>query len=550
MSAPVWYRSLYWRFALGFVLLLAVLLVVQGVVFLWMTGQMDELSPTRTSAQFASAIADQVSAALTDRPDLDLEGFVRSNFGRALRGFAVVMLDGRLVISDRMPVPPQLVGQVRRRLSGDPPGRGGGPGRGGRGRPDFQPGAFPDRPPGGPPPDGPPPDGQPPTPGGPPPFGGGRGDRGPRDGRGGPGGPGGPGPPPVESALIVVNAVTVGAVGVPSGTPPWGLLLRDVGPMLAASALVLLLAGTAIAALLVFRPTHRRLRDLQQAAEALGSGAAGVRAADSGGDEVASLARAFNDMAARLEERTRALEVADRTRRQLLADVSHELSTPLAAIRGYVETLDFADASLDPATKQRYLQIVQEEAARLEHIIGDLLDLARLEGGGAAFSMQTVSVSALFGRVRDRHAPVLQERGVTLETIGADEVPEMTGDANRLEQAVQNLVANAIRHTPEGGRVTVRITLEPPASPKLEERRRVQLTVEDTGPGIPPEHLPHIFDRFYKVDASRAGTTVPSGSGLGLSIVQAIVARHGGTVTAENRPEGGARFVMRLGQAA
>ena len=125
----------------------------------------------------------------------------------------------------------------------------------------------------------------------------------------------------------------------------------------------------------------------------------------------------------------------------------------------------------------------------------------------------------------------------------------MTGDANRLEQAVQNLVANAIRHTPEGGRVTVRITLEPPASPKLEERRRVQLIVEDTGPGIPPEHLPHIFDRFYKVDASRAGTTVPSGSGLGLSIVQAIVDRHGGTVIAENRPEGGARFVVRLSES-
>ena len=98
------------------------------------------------------------------------------------------------------------------------------------------------------------------------------------------------------------------------------------------------------------------------------------------------------------------------------------------------------------------------------------------------------------------------------------------------------------RHTPEGGVVTVRIDRT--------DDDAVRLTVEDTGPGIPPEHLPHIFDRFYKVDASRAGTTVPSGSGLGLSIVQAIVERHGGTVTAENRPEGGARFVMRLGQAA
>jgi two-component system sensor histidine kinase BaeS len=316
--------------------------------------------------------------------------------------------------------------------------------------------------------------------------------------------------------------------------------MRDVGPMLVASALVLLVAGTAIAALVVFRPAHRRLRDLQQAAEAIGTGSAGVRANDAGGDEVGSLARAFNDMAGRLEERTRAVEVADRTRRQLLADVSHELSTPLAAIRGYVETLDLADASLDPAAKQRYLSIVQEEAARLEHIIGDLLDLARLEGGGAAFSMGAVSVPALFGRVQDRHAPVVQDCHITLETVGADEVPEIQGDANRLEQAVQNLVANAIRHTPEDGRVTVRVERSAGSEPA------VRLVVEDTGPGIPAEHLPHLFDRFYKVDASRSGTTVPSGSGLGLSIVQAIVARHGGTVTAANRPEGGARFVIVL----
>jgi signal transduction histidine kinase len=511
---------------LGFVGLLATLLIVQGFVFLWMTGQMDELSPTRTSAQFASAIATEVAEALTDQPDLDLDAFVKAKYGRALRGFAVVMADGRVVVSERMPMPPPSIGQLRRRLSGDPPGRGGGPGRGDRGRFD------------GPPPDGPPP---PPRDGPPPPFGGGRGDRGPRDGRGGPGGPGG-GPPPIESALIVVNAATVGIVGVPAGAPPWGLRIRDVGPLLAVSALALLVTGTAIAALLVFRPTHRRLRNLQQAAESLGAGASGVRAADTGGDEVASLARTFNDMAAKLDERTQALEVADRTRRQLLADVSHELSTPLAAIRGYVETLDFADASLDAATKQRYLGIVQEEAARLEHIIGDLLDLARLEGGGAAFTMQDVSVATLFGRIQDRHAPVVREREITLETIGADVVPEIRGDANRLEQALQNLVANAIRHTPERGRVTVRI------KPQGSSGSAVRLLVEDTGPGIPAEHLPHIFDRFYKVDASRAGTTVPSGSGLGLSIVQAIVSRHGGTVTAENRPEGGARFVVVLTQ--
>jgi two-component system sensor histidine kinase BaeS len=242
-------------------------------------------------------------------------------------------------------------------------------------------------------------------------------------------------------------------------------------------------------------------------------------------------------MAARLEERTRALEVADRTRRQLLADVSHELSTPLSAIRGYVETLEMDDAKIDPAAKRRYLHIVTEEAERLEHIIGDLLDLARLEGGGVAFSDDEVSVAALFGRIRDRHAQTVSAKRIALETIGADAVPVVQGDANRLEQAVQNLVANAIRHTPEGGRVEVRAEAVDGA---------VRLAVTDTGPGIPEEHLPHIFDRFYKADASRAGTSVPSGSGLGLSIVQAIVERHGGSVTAANVAGGGARFEIAL----
>ena len=513
MPTRLWYRSLYWRIALGFVAMMATILVVQGVVFLWMTGQMDELSPNRLPSQFAATMAADLSAALTEHPDLDTETYIRTNYGRALRGFAVVFVDQRAIVSERIPPPPPLVSQLRRRL-----GEGGGRGDFRRG-PDGL---------GGPPPGGPPPGG--PPPGGPPP-GGPRGDRG-RGGRGGP-----PGPPPIESALVVVNGVTAGIVGVPSGPPPWGVLLRDVGPLLAAVALGLLVAGTAVAALFVFRPAHRRLRRLQDAAVALGAGATGVRAPETGGDEVTSLARTFNDMAERLEERTRAAEAADRTRRQLLADVSHELSTPLSAIRGYVETLEMAPASLDPAETQRYLRIVIEETGRLEHIIGDLLDLARLEGGGGALNVEDVPVTTLFGRVRDRHAPMLDEKQVRLETTGAESVPVIRGDVNRLEQALQNLVANAIRHTPAGGRVTLHVE---------RDDREARLIVEDTGAGIPPEHLPYVFDRFYKVDASRTGTAVPSGSGLGLSIVQAIVDRHGGNVTAGKAASGGARVVISL----
>ena len=340
-----------------------------------------------------------------------------------------------------------------------------------------------------------------------------------------------------ESRAVILNGVTVGMVAVPREPPPMSVALRDLGPILAAVALALLVGGTAVAALVIARPTRRRLKELQDAARAIGDGRVGVRAPESGVDEVTALSRAFNEMAGQLEQRTQALETADRTRRQLLADVSHELTTPLAAILGYVETLQMTDIPLDTATRSRYLGIVNEEADRLQHIIGDLLDLARLEGGGGSLRMEPASITHLLERVRHRHAPLVAERQIALTTQQEAMVGALVGDQNRLEQALQNLVANAVRHTPPGGTVMVTASVM---------KSNVVLRVEDTGPGIPLEHLPHLFERFYKVDQSRTGTDVPSGSGLGLSIVHAIVSRHGGTVSASNMPGGGARFEITL----
>ncbi len=313
--------------------------------------------------------------------------------------------------------------------------------------------------------------------------------------------------------------------------------IRNLGPTLGIIAVGLLIAGTSLAALLIFWPTRRRLRSLQQAARSIGAGASGARATESGRDEVAMLARAFNEMADGLEERTQALVAANESRRQLLADVSHELMTPLAAISGYVETMTMADVKLDEPTRQRYLGIVAEESDRLEHIIGDLLDLARVEGGGGVWKREPVPVSALFERVLHRHDPLLRSRHITLDSSVAPGVSDVIGDPNRLEQALQNLAANAVRHTPEGGRVAL-------TADRVDDG--VRLAIEDSGPGIPPEHLPRIFDRFYKVDVSRTGTPMPSGSGLGLSIVQAIVRRHGGRISAGNADGGGARFEIVL----
>ena len=193
---------------------------------------------------------------------------------------------------------------------------------------------------------------------------------------------------------------------VPSEAPPVFVAVWEVGPTLAWFALGLLGVGAAMTALAIFRPTHNRLRALEEAATALGQGRTDVRAAEGGGDEVSSLARTFNRMAEDLEARAAALSASDRARRQLLADVSHELMTPLTAIRGYTETLGMGDLRLDEPTRGRYLAIIGEETQKLEELIGDLLDLARLEGGGGTLAFKNVAVSDLFGRVIDRHGPI------------------------------------------------------------------------------------------------------------------------------------------------
>jgi two-component system sensor histidine kinase BaeS len=334
------------------------------------------------------------------------------------------------------------------------------------------------------------------------------------------------------AGTIFVNGAVAGVViALPRSA------FRQLGPTLAVTATVLVIVGTTTAAILIFGPVRRRLRSLEDAARQVGGGDLTARAREDGGDEVASLARAFNQMTQDLHSRAEQLRDADRTRRLLLADVSHELMTPLTGMRGYLETLSLRAESLDPDTRERYVSIIRDETRRVERIVGDLLDLARLEGGGESFEAQDVPLEDVFGRVVARHEQAAREKGVTLTAAVAPGAELVTGDPMRLEQAFQNLAANALRQTASGGRVALAASLD---------GNGVVVTVSDTGSGIAPEHLPHIFDRFYKVDPARAGEE--KGSGLGLSIVKAIVERHGGTITAASRPGEGATFTIKFQQ--
>jgi signal transduction histidine kinase len=197
-----------------------------------------------------------------------------------------------------------------------------------------------------------------------------------------------------------------------------------------------------------------------------------------------------------------------------------------------VETLRINELHLDASTRTRYLAILDEETHRLERLIGDLLDLARLEGGGGTFRTESVEIQSLFDRVRARHERESVGRGIEMKTEVGAGAESIQGDPDRLEQALQNLAANALRHTPDGGTITLSSTAD---------EHHVRLQVRDGGSGIPEEHLPLIFDRFYKADTSRRAV---GGSGLGLSIVKAIVERHSGTITARN--DRGAVFELSL----
>jgi signal transduction histidine kinase len=467
-----WYRSLYWRIAIGFMLCLTAILVVQAMLFVWVVSRSGPLTPGQPPARYAQAVALDVGAALERDPALDVAQYIDTQYGFASYPFLVMLADGRQ-IPHGGPFPESLAAQARLRLRFPGPDRR--MQRGGRFPAELG-GAIDRR---------------------------------------------------LTRALpIVADGQLAGVVVVPARAP-FGFLLRRYAPTLALVAVGALASGALIAAVAIFGPARRRLQALEDAARRLGAGDLTARAPVRGGDEVAAVAAAFNTMADDLAARAEALAAADRARRQLLADVSHELNTPVTAMRGYLETLTMPELQLDEATRARYLEIVGDETGRLERIIGDLLDLARLEGGGGSLIFEAVPVAQLFARATARHERACGEAGVTIvQEIGAG-ADAVSGDHGRLEQALQNLVANAIRYAPGGSTVELRARRDADGT--------IAISVADRGRGIPPEHLPHVFDRFYKAEGARApagAAAGASGSGLGLSIVKAIVERHGGRVSA------------------
>lgn len=275
------------------------------------------------------------------------------------------------------------------------------------------------------------------------------------------------------------------------------IVLLAGGVLLVTLVLCLVLAGSVV----------RPLRRMAVAAQRAGDGDLTARVPDHGRDEVAEVARAFNRMADRRQQ----LEEA---RRRMVSDVSHELRTPIANVRGWLEAAQDGLADPDP----RLLASLHEETLHLQRLVDDLHDLTLGDAGELRLEPVPIDLADFLGQVADAFTGTAEAASIVVRTE-AEEGAAVVADPVRLRQAVANLVANALRHTPPGGTVTLR-------------GRSGSIEVADTGEGIPAEDLPHVFERFRRADAARSRST--GGSGLGLAIVRQIVEAHGGTASVES----------------
>jgi two-component system, OmpR family, sensor histidine kinase BaeS len=297
--------------------------------------------------------------------------------------------------------------------------------------------------------------------------------------------------------------------------------LLSLGFAVGAAVLTALLLSTVVSARVV-----RPVRTLAEAAQHIARGAHSARVPVRGTDELAQLAGAFNAMAASLQH-------AEEIRRQLLADVAHELRNPLATVESYVEAL--ADGVL-PASEENW-SAIHAETRRLNRLVDDLQRVSRAEAHQLDLNPASTQPVELVEAVARAARPAYTAKGVTLDTHIEPSLPQVVIDRERIAEALANVLANALRHTPTGGSVDVRAS-QP-------ERDFVDIAVADNGDGIASEHLDRIFERFYRADPARSRAT--GGTGIGLAIVRAILEAHGGTVAATSEGTGrGATFTLRL----
>lgn len=303
---------------------------------------------------------------------------------------------------------------------------------------------------------------------------------------------------------------------------PEGLFLRNLNTATRLSALVAAVLALLLGGFLAFTLT-RTLRELTEATDEIARGQLGRQVQVRSHDELGELAASFNKMSLDLAQATRA-------RRQMTADIAHDLRSPLSVIAGYAEAL--SDGKL-PGTPEVY-GILHQETIHLSRLVEDLRMLSLADAGELPLNRQPLHPGALLERVARRQAVAAGQHGVTLRVEAPGGLPPVSADAERLAQVFDNLVLNAFRYTRPGGEVVLAAHSSP---------GQVQLQVRDNGQGIDPADLPHIFNRFYRGDKARQQN---GASGLGLAIARSIVEAHHGTIAVHSQPGQGATFTITL----
>jgi signal transduction histidine kinase len=301
------------------------------------------------------------------------------------------------------------------------------------------------------------------------------------------------------------------------------------------SLLILLLAfgsvlSISIGASIAGRMT-RAVRQLAEGARRVSTGDLETRVDVLTNDELADLARSFNLMVANVSESEELLRRAEESRRELVAAVSHDLRTPLTAIRAMLEALSDGVVD-DPETVRRYHETMRLQVGHLANLIDDLFELSQLDAPGQPLALERGDLTAVIRETAESLAMSSARRNVTLEFSASGPIPALI-DASRIARLVGNLVDNAVRHSPAGSTVAISVR---------RDGGLARVAVEDEGPGIDAGDIERIFGRFYRGEKSRSRSH--GGAGLGLAIARGIVEAHGGTIHAENRPAGGARFVF------
>jgi signal transduction histidine kinase len=296
------------------------------------------------------------------------------------------------------------------------------------------------------------------------------------------------------------------------------------------------LAIVFLAGLFYFNLLTRRLRRLSSAVESFHRVEPSAPSGAVHGDEIERLSVSFREMADRIRDQMNRLRQVDTERRELVGNISHDLRTPLSSMQGHLETLLMKDEALSPEDRRHYLEVAVGSSRRLAKLVDELFELAKLDAPETRLHPEPFHLPELAQDVAQKFQMDLDGKRLEVGVKLSDDVPFVHADVGLVERALENLLRNAIQHSPEGSSITLAFRRSEPGE--------VETWVSDAGPGIAAEDLPHIFERFYrarKTDAPRR-----DGHGLGLAIVKRIVELHGGTVRARNEHGGGATFRFTL----